>query len=98
MYEKRLFWGNPKIVLFNMFFSDYPFNIPLKVLRLRFGVGFLSAGFDIGRGARLATRDGESSLHGEIVFRSLALISSLDTSKEYNTHWAHIFLFANILF
>ena len=75
--KKDCFGGNPKIVLFNMFFSDYPFNIPLKVLRLRFGVGFLSAGFDIGRRARLATRDGESSQHGGIVFRPLALISSL---------------------
>ena len=76
-----------------MFFSDYPFNIPLKVLRLRFGVGFLSAGFDIGRRARLATRDGESSLHGGIVFRLLASIS-LDiylNKKEYNTGIRHIF-------
>ena len=79
--EKDCFGGHHKNSFIHYVFFDYPFNIPLKVLRLRFGVGFLSASFDIGRRARLATRDGESSLHGEIVFRFLTLIALNITSK-----------------
>ena len=40
---------NKKVYTSNSIFSVYPFNIRSKVLRFRFGVGFLSAGFDIGR-------------------------------------------------